>query len=108
MESAALVTFADQAYIPDSDRCPSRLGVRNVDGRCIMGGEKMPAGLRGDKIPSLGYPSVGCSAYPVYMRPTVPYVANGVVTGSDLDRLNNVYYYTQLNEDVLFGAPPSS
>lgn len=67
----------------------------NVDGRCIMGGILMPAGLRGDLLPSTGYPSVGCVAYPVYLQDMVPYT-NGIITGSNYEYLATLKEGTKL------------
>jgi hypothetical protein len=88
--------------IPDPSQCPVEQGVRNPDGRCIQGGDLMAAGTSGYMIPSTGYRSPSCVAFPVYMRRNVPYVPNAVAVGTDLNRLNNIYYYTRLNEDMYF------
>jgi hypothetical protein len=102
MESAALVRPSYNMEIPRSKKCSYDEGCLNVDGLCKMGGSLMPAGLRGNKIPSTGYSNGGCSAYPVYYINSVPYVSNNAVAGSDLKKLNNLYRNTTLNEDVYF------
>jgi hypothetical protein len=58
-----------------------------VDGRCIMGGTLHSAGMRGNRVASMDFPSVGCVAYPVYTLDMVPYVTNGKIAGSDFNLL---------------------
>jgi hypothetical protein len=81
-------------------------GCLNVDGRCILGGDLAPAGLRGNKVPSTGYPSPGCYAYPVFLRTSVPYVPNAAVAGSNLQNLNELFgpTVTKLNEKAFLHA----
>lgn len=79
--------------------CTSSTGPANVDGRCIMGGTKMPAGRRGYHIPSLAMSTTGtCVAFPIYLATNVPYT-NGRVAGIDYDELANIYTYTHLNQN---------
>ncbi len=94
MESAALLTSAEQHMTPDG-ACAAAAGPMNVDGRCILGGLEMAAGLRGDRLPSMGYPGVGCVAYPVFVQDMVPYT-NGTIAGSDYERLATTKIYTKL------------
>lgn len=88
MESFALVT-ADEQHMTPVGQCPKSGGPMNVDGRCILGGIAMPAGLRGDLLPSVGYPSVGCVAFPVFVQDMVPYT-NGTIAGSNYEYLSTV------------------
>lgn len=88
MESFALLT-ADEQHMTPVGTCPPNGGPMNVDGRCILGGILMPAGLRGDLLPSTGYPSVGCVAYPVYVQEMVPYT-NGTIAGSNYEYLSTI------------------
>lgn len=55
----------------------------------------MGAGLRGNLIPSVGYPSVGCMAYPVYTQDMVPYTG-GTVAGDSYQRLSKLKEGTKL------------
>jgi hypothetical protein len=80
MESAALI--GDTQFMVPRETCSITSGPLNVDGKCILGGRLMSSGLRGGSLPSMGYPSVGCGAYPVYIQTMVPY-SNGTVAGSD-------------------------
>ena len=100
--SVALVTTPDllvgsSALLPTS--CTPASGPANVDGQCIMGGTKMPAGRRGYHIPSLGMNATGtCVAFPIYLATNVPYT-NGRVAGMDYNDLANIYTYTRLNQN---------
>ena len=88
MESAFLVTTDERQSIPRSI-CNAKRGPPNVDGECILGGEKMPAGLRGWAIPSAGYKSDGCVAFPVFIQDMVPYTS-GKVVGSNYEKLKGL------------------
>lgn len=84
------------ALIPTA--CTPSTGPANVDGRCIMGGRRMPSGRRGYTIPSLGLDTSGsCVAFPIYLATNVPYT-NGRVAGSNYSDLANMYTYTNLNQ----------
>ena len=79
--------------------CTPATGPANVDGRCIMGGTKMPAGRRGYHIPSLDMSTTGtCVAFPIYLATNVPYT-NGRVAGMDYSDLANIYTNTHLNQN---------
>ena len=79
--------------------CTPDTGPANVDGRCIMGGQVMPAGQRGFYVPSQGLQDTNrCVAFPVYLMNNVPYT-NGRVAGNNYSALANIYTYTRLNED---------
>jgi hypothetical protein len=100
-DSVALVATPDllagsSALLPTS--CTPSTGPANVDGRCIMGGTRMPAGRRGYSIPSLGLETPGsCVAFPIYLATNVPYTS-GRVAGSNYSDLANIYTYTHLNQ----------
>jgi hypothetical protein len=95
MDSAALVTYDEQHTVPLGTCNGPTQGPMNPDGRCILGGVLMGAGLRGDSIPSVGYPSVGCMAYPVFAQEMVPYT-NGVIAGDNYQRLATLKQGTKL------------
>ena len=95
MESYALVKY-DEVHMIPTQRCPAGAGPLNVDGRCILGGTLMPSGLRGDSLPSTGYPSVGCVAFPVFVQNQVPYSVNGNVAGDNYNVLASLNQGTRL------------
>jgi len=94
MESSALVT-SDEQHMTPVGQCPVGGGPMNVDGRCVLGGTLMPSGLRGDLLPSMGYPSVGCVAFPVFVQDMVPYT-NGTIAGSNYEVLSTLKEGTRL------------
>ena len=95
MDSAALIKYEEQHTVPLGTCNGSTQGPMNPDGRCILGGTLMGAGLRGDSMPSLGFPSVGCMAYPVFTQDMVPYT-NGTIAGDNYERLANLKQGTRL------------
>lgn len=97
MESVSLLTYDDQHLTPMGS-CKAKQGVMNVDGKCVLGGYMMPSGLRGDKLPGMGFPSVGCVAYPVFVQDMVPYTS-GMVAGSDYEFLASMKEGTKLLKD---------
>jgi hypothetical protein len=94
MESSALV-FSDDQHRTPVRTCPPGAGPINVDGRCILGGVLLAAGLRGQSLPSMGFPAVGCSAFPVYTQDMVPYT-NGTVAGDNYTLLSSLKEGTKL------------
>lgn len=68
-------------------------GPSNPDGQCVKGGRRLSSGA--------------CEAYPIFLQSSVPYTT-GSVAGHNFQVLQQVKYYTKLNQDALMKAKRAS